>query len=79
MKNKPATLLLLSILALASCTTAERQTLAANAEKDALAAGVGYLGGGKAGALAGLSVQELANLKAMRTAAKNPPAQSVNP
>jgi len=66
------TLLLISTLALASCTTAERQTVASNAEKDALAAGLGYLGGGKAGALASLTAQERANLKAMQTAAKNP-------
>jgi hypothetical protein len=62
---------LLSLLG-ASCTETERRTLATNATKDALAAGTGYLAGGKAGAVAGLTVQELANLRARNTAAKNP-------
>lgn len=57
-----------------SCTTAERQQLAANATQTALAAGTGYLVGGKAGAVAGATAQELRNLEGWRaqTAAKNP-------
>lgn len=62
-----------------SCSTAERQQIASNAAQTALAAGTGYLVGGKAGAVAGATAQELRNLEAWRarTAAKNP--VKVNP
>lgn len=73
-------ILLLTTLILTSCTSAERQQIAANATKDALAAGTGFLIGGKAGAVAGASAQELRNLEdwRARTAAKNP-GKSVTP
>lgn len=82
MKHHRLILALSLILALmgSACTTAERQQLASNATKDALAAGTGYLIGGKAGAVAGATAQELSNLEGWRarTAAKNP-VGTVNP
>jgi len=63
----------LCLLSLASCslTPEQKATLTANAIKDGDAALLGYLQGGKAGAIAGLTAQEVANIKA-RQAAKNP-------
>lgn len=76
MKTHRLILIVTCILALLcpACTTSERQQLAANATQTALAAGSGYLIGGKAGAVAGATAQELRNLEAWRarTAAKNP-------
>ena len=65
---------LIALFGAVSCSTAERQQIAANATQTALAAGTGYLVGGKAGAVAGATAQELRNLEAWqaRTAAKNP-------
>jgi len=82
MKTHRLILLAACILAMLSpsCTTAERQQLASNATQTALAAGSGYLIGGKAGAVAGATAQELRNLEAWRArpAAKNP-GKSVTP
>jgi hypothetical protein len=76
-----------TMLSLASCAndpaTGKPKFDAATLQKDALAdivaAGSGYLAGGKAGAVASLSAQELANLKAIAdklsaTSGKNPAA-----
>lgn len=72
--------LILALFSAVSCTTEQRQQMAANAAKDALAAGTGYLIGGKAGAAAGATAQELRNIEGWqaRTAAKNP-GKSVQP
>lgn len=83
MKNHTLILAASLILALfggVSCTNADRQQIAANVTKDALAGGAGYLLGGKAGAVAGATAQELRNLNEWRTrtAAKNP-VTTVNP
>lgn len=51
-----------------SLTPEQRQTLATNALKDAEAAGIGYLTGGSAGAIAGAANQFIIN----HTSAKNP-------
>lgn len=76
MKTHRLILLAACILSLLcpACTTAERQQLATNATQTSLAAGTGYLVGGKAGAVAGATAQELRNLEGWRarTAAKNP-------
>lgn len=74
-----ATACILALLS-PSCTTSERQQLASNATQTVLAAGTGYLVGGKAGAVAGATAQELRNLEGWRTraAAKNP-GKSVTP
>ncbi len=65
--------LILAALCLASCTQDQRQLAAANAVKNGDAFILGYLTGGKAGALAGLTAQEIANIKErQKTAAKNP-------
>ncbi len=65
---------LIALFGAVSCSTAERQQIAANATQTALAAGTGYLTGGKAGAAAAATAQELRNLEGWRarTAAKNP-------
>jgi hypothetical protein len=52
-------------------TPEQRQTLELNALKDAQAAGLGYLNGGKAGALTGLTAQILINHSPL-TSAKQP-------
>ena len=64
----------LCLLSLASCalTEAEKATLRANAIKDGDAALLGYLQGGKAGAVAGLTAQEIANIKERQASAKQP-------
>jgi len=74
MKTQRLILLTACILALQapSCTTAERQQLASNAVKDGEAAGLGYLVGGKAGAVVGLTAQVIKNNT--RTSGKNPGA-----
>lgn len=63
-------ILLLLALCQASCTTPEGQALS----RVALAGGIGYLEGGKMGAIAG------AAFEARRfTSAKNPPAKPITP
>ena len=64
----------LAVLSLSSCnlSEADKATLRANAINDGDAAILGYLQGGKAGAIASLTAQEIANIKARQTAAKNP-------
>jgi hypothetical protein len=71
---------LIALFGAVSCSTAERQQLASNATQTVLAAGTGYLVGGKAGAVSGATAQELRNLEGWRTrtAAKNP-GKSVTP
>lgn len=59
--------------ALSSCDTPAGQVFTANAMKNLNAAEYGYLTGGKAGAIASLTAQEIANIKdRQKTAAKNP-------
>ncbi len=61
--------------ALSACalTPEQKATISANAIKNGDAFILGYLTGGKAGALAGLTAQEIANIKErQKTAAKNP-------
>lgn len=66
--------LILALFGGVSCTTEERRQIASNVAKDGLAAGTGYLIGGKAGAVASATAQELRNLEGWqsKTAAKNP-------
>ena len=53
-----------------SCTTPEAQAL----RRVAIAGGIGYLEGGKVGAIAGA-----ANAARLLTSAKNPPAKRITP
>jgi hypothetical protein len=69
MKNAIFALLLL--LPSCSLTPEQKSVLASNAIKDTQAAGIGYLVGGNAGAIAGLTSQVIRN-HAPLTAAKNP-------
>lgn len=61
-----------------SMTPEQKAALTANALKDAEAAGLGYLAGGKAGAGVALTAQVIEN-HAGKTAAKQPLVKSVNP
>lgn len=67
--------------ALSSCglTAAQKQQIAANAVKDGDAAALGFLTGGKAGALAGLTAQEIRNIADRQKTAAKQTAASVVP
>lgn len=68
--------------ALSACalTPEQKAAISTNAIKNGDAFVLGYLTGGKAGALAGLSAQEIANIKErQKTAPKNPPSRSIAP
>lgn len=87
MKRSLQFALVLTLAASCACisacnlTESQKQQITAHALKTGDAALLGLLTGGKAGAIAGLREQEIANIKErqQKTAAKNPPAVPVNP
>ncbi len=73
-------LLLSSLFFLPSCegTKLTPQIALNDAISVAAAGGIGYLEGGKVGAVVGMTAAEASNLRRL-TAAKNPPRKSINP
>jgi len=76
MKTLVSTLLL--FLTSCSDTRITPRVIISDVNSIAIAGALGYLEGGKAGAIIGASTTEINNLKRL-TSAKNPPPKPVNP